>query len=106
MGLDKGCVDIAGTAGEKDTQGLDGLLERCNKYYEQGARFSKWRCVIKIDPSAGCPSELGIQRVAHTLARYASISQAGGLVPIVEPEVLMDGSHTIGQCAEASERTY
>lgn len=99
--VDKGVVTLLGTDGETATQGLDGLGERCAKYYKQGARFAKWRAVLKINPH--CPSELGIIENAHGLARYASICQEYGLVPIVEPEVLMDGDHSIERCAEATE---
>jgi fructose-bisphosphate aldolase class I len=101
---DKGTVDIAGTKGETNTQGLTDLHVRSKKYYEAGARFAKWRNVIKIDAANGCPSELAVQDCAYTLARYASISQANGLVPIVEPEILMDGAHSIAHCAAVTER--
>jgi fructose-bisphosphate aldolase class I len=81
------------------TQGIDGLLERCQKYYAQGCRFAKWRAVIKI--GAGAPTENSIQQNAYTLARYASISQQAGLVPIVEPECLvLDGDHDISVSAK------
>jgi len=100
--VDKGLEVLPGTDGESATMGLDGLGERCRKYYEQGARFAKWRAVIKISPSA--PSALGIQEVAWGLARYAAICQTNGLCPIVEPEVLMDGDHTIERTAAVSER--
>jgi len=99
---DKGTVDIGGTKGETATQGLDDLHKRSKGYYEKGARFAKWRNVLKI--GHGMPSELAIQDCAHTLARYASISQLNGLVPIVEPEILMDGDHSIEVCAAVSER--
>ncbi|KAF4658477.1 hypothetical protein FOZ61_005593 [Perkinsus olseni] len=102
--VDKGLVQLAGTDGETATQGLDGLAERCQKYYEQGARFAKWRAVVKIDEAKQVPSELSIKETAHTLARYASICQANGLVPIVEPEVLSDGPHTIETDAYVTER--
>jgi len=101
---DKGTVEIAGTVGETNTQGLTDLHVRSKKYYEAGARFAKWRNVIKIDVAAGCPSELAVQDCAYTLARYASISQSNGLVPIVEPEILMDGAHSIEVCAAVTER--
>jgi fructose-bisphosphate aldolase class I len=80
------------------------LAERCKKYYEKGCRFAKWRAVLKIGD--GRPSKLAIRENAHTLARYASICQENGLVPIVEPEILTDGSHTIEECACASERVF
>ncbi len=103
--VDMGTVVLPGTDGETVTQGIDKLGERCAKYYAQGARFSKWRAVIKITDS-GCPSQLAINQNAETLARYAAISQQNGLVPIVEPEVLMDGPHSIHVSAEVSERVY
>lgn len=100
--VDKGTVALPGTDGETATTGLDGLGDRCKKYYEGGARFAKWRAVLKI--GNGCPSELSIQENAHTLARYAVICQENGLVPIVEPEVLMDGTHSIETSAAVTER--
>lgn len=104
--VDKGPVQLAGCAtGEMATQGLDGLAERCAKYYEAGARFAKWRAVLIIDTKKNCPSEASIAEVAHGLARYATICQANGLVPIVEPEILMDGDHTLADCVEATTRT-
>jgi fructose-bisphosphate aldolase class I len=104
--VDKGVVIIGGTEDETATQGLDGLADRCAEYYKKGARFAKWRSVLKIDTKTGAPSECAILENAHGLARYASICQDNGLVPIVEPEVLCDGTHTIEQCADASERVY
>ena len=98
---DKGVTPLAGTDGETVTQGLDDLDKRCQKYYKLGARFAKWRDVLKID--ANCPSELSINQNAEVLARYASISQQNGLVPIVEPEIIMDGEHTIEKSAEITE---
>jgi len=80
---------------------LDGLEKRCADYYKAGARFAKWRAVIKIGPNF--PSELAIRENAHHLARYAAICQENGLVPIVEPETLMDGDHTLQRCAEVTE---
>ncbi|XP_061340214.1 fructose-bisphosphate aldolase 6, cytosolic [Gastrolobium bilobum] len=100
--VDKGTVELAGTNGETTTQGLDGLGQRCQKYYEAGARFAKWRAVLKIGPSE--PSELAIHENAYGLARYAVICQENGLVPIVEPEILVDGPHDINKCAEVTER--
>lgn len=102
--VDKGLVSIPGTDDEKATQGLDGLEDRCKEYYKAGARFAKWRAVLSIDPKKGKPSDLSIKETAHTLARYAAICQANGLVPIVEPEILSDGDHTIEVCAEVTER--
>jgi len=100
--VDKGVVTIPGTNGETSTQGIDDLGKRCAEYYAAGARFAKWRGVIYIKD--GCPSELAIQENVTRLARYAAICQANGLVPIVEPEVLMDGTHTIEIAAEVTER--
>lgn len=82
---------------------MDGLAERCKKYYAQGARFAKWRAVLNINEH-GAPTENGIYQNAYTLARYASICQENGLVPIVEPEVLMDGKHNINTSAKVTER--
>eukprot|EP01122_Echinamoeba_exundans_P016216 TRINITY_DN814_c1_g2_i2.p1 TRINITY_DN814_c1_g2~~TRINITY_DN814_c1_g2_i2.p1 ORF type:complete len:358 (-),score=136.14 TRINITY_DN814_c1_g2_i2:55-1128(-) len=102
--VDKGVKNLSGTNGETTTQGHDDLDKRCAKYYEMGCRFAKWRAVLKI--GANEPSELAIQENARGLARYAAICQENGIVPIVEPEVLMDGTHTIEQCAAASERVF
>lgn len=102
--VDKGLVFLAGTKEEQATQGLDGLAERCKKYYEKGARFAKWRAVLKIGD--GRPSKLAIKETAHTLARYATICQENGLVPIVEPEILQDGEHSIECCAAVSEKVF
>ncbi|PRP79731.1 hypothetical protein PROFUN_12665 [Planoprotostelium fungivorum] len=99
--LDKGVVPIPGTEGETSTQGLDGLAQRCADYYSKGVRFAKWRAVLNINKSS--PSQLGITENAHTLARYAAICQENGLVPIVEPEVLMDGEHSLEDCIEATQ---
>ncbi|GLT32307.1 hypothetical protein SLA2020_510490 [Shorea laevis] len=99
--VDKGTVEIAGTNGETTTQGFDSLGARCQQYYKAGARFAKWRAVLKIGPNE--PSELAIQQNAQGLARYAIICQENGLVPIVEPEVLTDGSHDINKCAAVTE---
>ncbi|EIE25074.1 cytosolic aldolase [Coccomyxa subellipsoidea C-169] len=100
--VDKGVVPLPDTDGETTTQGLDDLGKRCAKYYEQGARFAKWRAVLKI--SATAPSPLAIHENAYGLARYASICQENGLVPIVEPEILTDGTHSIEVCQAATER--
>lgn len=102
--LDKGIVKIGGTDGETATQGLDGLAARCKTFYEKGCRFAKWRSVLKIGD--GMPSELAIQETAWTLSRYGSICQDNGLVPIIEPEILQDGSHSIETCAAVSERVF
>jgi len=104
--VDKGLVPISGTDDETATQGLDGLGARCAEYYKAGARFAKWRAALKIDPKTGCPSELAIQENAHGLARYASICQENGLVPIIEPEVMMDGSHSLEDCVRATQRVW
>lgn len=101
--VDTGAKDYAGHPHEKVTEGLDGLRDRIVEYYKMGARFAKWRAVITIGdniPSDGC-----IEANAHGLARYAALCQEGGLVPIVEPEVLINGSHTIERCYEVTERT-
>ncbi len=91
--VDRGAKDLAGSPGEKVTEGLDGLRERLIEYRELGARFAKWRAVITIGD--GIPTQACIEANAHALARYAALCQEAGLVPIVEPEVLMDGRHTI-----------
>ena len=99
--VDAGATDLAGHPGEKVTEGLDGLRERLAEYSEMGARFAKWRAVIAIDdkiPSRGC-----ITANAHALARYAALCQEAGVVPIVEPEVLMDGEHTLARCSQVTE---
>jgi fructose-bisphosphate aldolase class I len=99
--VDKGLVHLAGTADENITQGLDGLPERLAEYKAKGARFAKWRAVYNI--SANTPSMLAIKTNAEVLARYAAICQEAGIVPIVEPEVLIDGEHTLARCEEVSE---
>jgi fructose-bisphosphate aldolase class I len=98
--VDQGPVALANFAGEKITQGLDGLRERLNEYREAGARFTKWRAVITI--GVDMPTRTCIETNAHTLAQFAALSQEAGLVPIVEPEVLMDGNHTIARCEEVT----
>lgn len=102
--VDKGTVVIAGTNNETATQGLDDLGKRCAKYYADGARFAKWRAVLRI--SSNGPSDIAIQENAHGLARYAAICQENGLVPIVEPEILVDGTHSIDDCVKASEKVF
>ena len=88
--VDKGVKPLPGTNGETVTQGIDDLDARCKKYYEQGARFAKWRAVLHIKDTIGAtPSNVSIIENANTLARYASICQQNGLVPIVEPEILL-----------------
>lgn len=99
--VDKGLVTLANTVDENVTQGLDGLPERLTEYKAKGARFAKWRAVYNI--SGTTPSKLAIKTNAEVLARYAAICQAQGIVPIVEPEVLIDGDHTIERCEEVSE---
>jgi len=101
--VDRGVVPLPGTDDEKDTQGLDDLGKRLEKYKEIGAQFAKWRAVINIGD--GIPTKLCIDANAHSLARYAAITQAAGLVPIVEPEVLMDGDHDIHRCEEVTLNT-
>lgn len=100
--VDKGTVPLPGTDGETTTQGLDGLAERCAQYKKEGVDFAKWRCVLKISDAA--PSSLAIQENANVLARYASICQQHGLVPIVEPEILPDGDHDLKRCQYATEK--
>ncbi|HIJ55786.1 MAG TPA: fructose-bisphosphate aldolase class I [Deltaproteobacteria bacterium] len=99
--VDAGAKDMAAHPGEKITEGMDGLPDRFNGYFQMGARFAKWRAVIAIGngiPSRGC-----IEANAHALARYAALCQEAGLVPIVEPEVLMDGEHPLKRCFEVTE---
>lgn len=99
--VDLGAKDMAGHPREKITEGLDGLRDRLKEYFQMGARFAKWRAVITIGdgiPSRGC-----IEANAHSLARYAALCQETGLVPIVEPEVLMDGVHSLSRCSEITE---
>ena len=101
--VDKGAKDLAGFQNEKVTEGLDGLRERLNEYFDLAARFAKWRAVINIDDSM--PSLSAIEANAHALARYAALCQETGIVPIVEPEVLMDGKHSIERCYEVTCQT-
>ncbi|MGH3540382.1 MAG: class I fructose-bisphosphate aldolase, partial [Pseudonocardiaceae bacterium] len=98
--VDTGAKDLALSPGEKITEGLDGLRERLRDYVSRGARFAKWRAVITI--GEGRPTERALRANAHALARYAALCQESVLVPIVEPEVLMDGDHTIERCAEVT----
>ena len=100
--VDSGAKDLAGHPGEKITEGLDGLRERLAEYSQMGARFAKWRAVIAVGdgiPSRGC-----IEANAQALARYAALCQEAGLVPVVEPEVLMDGDHPLERCSEVTEQ--
>ncbi len=99
--VDAGKIALAGAPGDEITQGLDGLAKRLAAYKEQGARFAKWRAVYNISDTL--PSRLAIEANADSLARYAAICQEGEVVPIVEPEVLMDGGHTLERCAEVTE---
>ncbi|MDN5864679.1 MAG: fructose-bisphosphate aldolase class I [Gammaproteobacteria bacterium] len=103
--VDKGAKDLAGHPGEKVTEGLDGLRERFAEYYELGARFTKWRAVIAIDGANALPSAACIEANAHALARYAALAQEAGIVPIVEPEVLIDGAHDQAECEATTRRT-
>ncbi|HBC53611.1 MAG TPA: fructose-bisphosphate aldolase class I, partial [Alphaproteobacteria bacterium] len=99
--VDAGAKELAGAPGEKVTEGLDGLRERLAEYHAIGARFAKWRAVIDI--AEDIPSQYCLNANAHALARYAALCQEAGIVPIVEPEVLMDGGHDIDRCAEVTE---
>lgn len=101
--VDKGPVEIPAFPGETVTEGLDGLRARVKEYRELGAKFAKWRAVITIGD--GIPTYTCLEANAHALARYAALCQEGGLVPIVEPEVLLDGSHSVERCQEVSEQT-
>jgi fructose-bisphosphate aldolase class I len=100
--VDEGTIDLAGFPGEKITLGLDALKDRLAKYYELGARFAKWRAVITI--SENTPTDGSIEANMHELARYAALCQEAGIVPIVEPEVLMDGSHSLEKCFEVTRK--
>jgi hypothetical protein len=99
--VDTGAKDLAGHPGEKITEGLDGLRDRLAEYSRMGARFAKWRAVIAI--GEGIPSRGCIEANAQALARYAALCQEAGLVPVVEPEVLMDGEHTLERCCKVTE---
>ncbi len=101
--VDTGAKDLAGAPNEKVTEGLDGLRDRLNEYGELGARFAKWRAVIAIGD--GLPSRYCIGVNAHALARYTTLCQEAGIVPVVEPEVLMDGDHSIERCYEVTAQT-
>ncbi len=101
--VDKGTVPLPNFPGEKFTQGLDGLRERLSEYRKLGARFTKWRAVIAIGD--GLPTATGIETNAQALALFAALSQEAGLVPIVEPEVLMDGNHALARCEEVTGAT-
>jgi fructose-bisphosphate aldolase class I len=99
--VDTGAKDLAAHPGEKITEGLDGLRDRLAEYFQLGARFAKWRAVLII--GAGTPSRSCLEANAHALARYATLCQEGGLVPIIEPEVLMNGDHTLEACRKVTE---
>ena len=101
--VDTGANDLAGGFGEKVTEGLDGLRSRIADYYKMGARFAKWRAVITIGDQI--PSQNCIEANAHALARYAALCQEGGLVPIVEPEILLHGAHSIERCYDVTDQT-
>ena len=101
--VDVGAKELANAPGEKITEGLDGLRERLGEYYELGARFTKWRAVITIGP--GIPSEYCLWTNAHALARFGALSQEAGIVPIIEPEVLMDGDHSIERSFDVTSHT-
>jgi fructose-bisphosphate aldolase class I len=98
--VDTGAVPLAGSPDETVTEGLDGLRDRLTAYHEMGARFAKWRAVIRITPTL--PSQACVSANAHALARYAALCQEQHLVPIVEPEVLMNGAHTIERCEDVT----
>ena len=98
--VDRGTVPLAGFPGETVTEGIDGLRPRLGEYRELGARFAKWRAVIHVGSSI--PTSAGIEANAHLLAQYTALCQEAGLVPIVEPEVLMDGDHTLARCEEVT----
>ncbi len=101
--VDTGAKPLAGSPGEKVTEGLDGLRDRLAEYSKLGLRFAKWRAVIAV--GAGMPGKACLEANAHALARYAALCQEAGLVPIVEPEVLMQGDHTLERCRDVSEET-
>merc|ERR1711924_454527 len=103
--VDMGLRPLVGAGpGENWCTGLDGLLERCEKYYAQGARFAKWRTALKVDVANNCPTDLAIEVAAQDLARYARICQEAGLVPIVEPEIMIDGVHDIQTSVKVQEQ--
>ena len=101
--VDKGAMDLALCPGEKVTEGLDGLRARLAEYFMLGARFAKWRAVITI--GEGIPSHACLYANAHALARYAALCQEASIVPMIEPEVLLDGSHSVERCEEVTEAT-
>jgi fructose-bisphosphate aldolase class I len=101
--VDKGVVEVPLSPGEKVTEGLDGLSKRLDEYFKQGCRFAKWRAVITI--GSGIPTHTCLYANAHALARYAAACQNSNIVPMIEPEVLLDGDHTIERCEEVTEAT-
>ena len=103
--VDAGVVALPGSPEETTTAGLDGLGKRCAEYYAMGARFAKWRAVLKIDVAKGFPA-LGGDREREPRWRYATVCQENGLVPIVEPEILMDGDHDINVCFDVTRRVH
>ena len=104
--VDKGAKELALSEGEKVTEGLDGLRERLIEYKELGASFAKWRAVITIDEENNLPTDACIMSNAHALARYAALCQEIDIVPMVEPEILLDGNHSIELCKEVCEKTW
>ena len=101
--LDEGLAELTPGSSEKYTLGLDTLAKRAKHFFDNGCRFAKWRCVLKMEKG---PSELSVREVAYNLARYASLCQANGLVPIVEPELLTDGAHSLEECQKASRKIF
>jgi len=101
--VDKGLAPMTNSNGEQWCMGLDGLDKRCAEYYKAGARFAKWRSVVSIPQG---PSMIAVRDCAYGLARYAAIAQEAGLVPIVEPEVLLDGDHGIERTLEVAEAVW
>lgn len=98
--VDKGLIELTNFTPETVTEGLDGLSERLKKYYEAGARFTKWRCAFQVAPAQHLPSQIALHTNLEIMARYAAIAQANNMVPIVEPEVLYDGDYDIDTCKE------
>lgn len=103
--VDKGKINLPNSSDEKITEGLDGLRTRLQEYSEFGAKFAKWRAVVKIDKEKDLPSMYSIYTNCHALARYAALCQEEGIVPIVEPEILMSGDHSIDDCYQATRKT-
>lgn len=101
--VDKGLVALDNFPNETITEGLDGLAERLKEYYALGARFAKWRSAFKVDTTAGLPTKGALHANLHTMARYAALCQSAGIVPIVEPEVIYDGSHSLSEAKDATQ---